>query len=152
VVADVVTVRSCAEDDLDELSALGSDYHVNWCRERFARDDVSILVAVDGNDRVVGKLHVDFGEARDGTPQIAAAAVLPERQSQGIGTALVEAAERLACARGHRVLELGVEDSNPRARQLYERLGYAAIGDADFQYTGAPVPNPGVWMRKELSC
>jgi ribosomal protein S18 acetylase RimI-like enzyme len=152
VVADVVTVRPCAEEDLDEFSALGSPYHVSWSRERFAREDVSILVAVAGNDRVVGKLHVDFGDALDGTPQISAAAVVPERQSQGIGTALIEAAERLACAGRHRFLEVGVEDSNPRARRLYERLGYEFVRSGEFVYPSAPVPNPGAWLRKELSC
>jgi ribosomal protein S18 acetylase RimI-like enzyme len=39
------------------------------------------------------------------------------------------AAEQRIRARGLRYAELGVEHSNPRARALYERLGYAAYGD-----------------------
>jgi ribosomal protein S18 acetylase RimI-like enzyme len=47
-------------------------------------------------------------------------------QSCGIGTFLVEAAELRIRNRGLRHAELGVEESNPRARALYERLGYVA--------------------------
>jgi ribosomal protein S18 acetylase RimI-like enzyme len=47
-------------------------------------------------------------------------------QSCGIGTLLIEAAEQRIRARGLHRAELGVEECNPRARALYERLGYAA--------------------------
>jgi len=102
----MVSVRECEPADLDTFQALGSEVHVDWCRERFARDDVVILVA---------------------------------------------AAEEFARARGHSVLTLGVEDNSPRARAPYERLGYEPYRTAEFVYVGAPVPNPGVWMRKELA-
>ena len=46
----------------------------------------------------------------------------------------------------------GVEDSNLDARRLYDRLGYRTVNVGDFQYTGAPTPNPGVWMRKDIAC
>jgi ribosomal protein S18 acetylase RimI-like enzyme len=49
-------------------------------------------------------------------------------QSCGIGTLLIKAAEQRIRARGLRRAELGVEESNPRARALYERLGYVAYG------------------------
>ena len=49
-------------------------------------------------------------------------------QSCGIGTLLIEAAEQRIRARGLRRAELGVEECNPRARALYERLGYVAYG------------------------
>jgi ribosomal protein S18 acetylase RimI-like enzyme len=46
----------------------------------------------------------------------------------GIGTVLIRAAEQRIRARGLHLAELGVEDSNPRARSLYVKLGYAAYG------------------------
>jgi ribosomal protein S18 acetylase RimI-like enzyme len=49
-------------------------------------------------------------------------------QSCGIGTILIRAAEQRILTRGLRRAELGVEESNPRARALYERLGYVAYG------------------------
>lgn len=49
-------------------------------------------------------------------------------QSCGIGTLLIQAAEHRIRARGLHRAELKVEECNPRARALYERLGYAAYG------------------------
>jgi GNAT superfamily N-acetyltransferase len=43
------------------------------------------------------------------------------RQSCGIGALLIQAAEQRIRAHGLRRAELSVEDSNPRARALYER-------------------------------
>ena len=114
---------------------------------------MTILVAVDEDDVPTGKLHLDFEtRRRQGDAVLVAAAVRPELQGRGIGTALMAAAEELTCTRGLRAVVLGVEDSNPRARRLYERLGYEAVAKGNFRYLGAPVPNPGVWMRKELDC
>lgn len=52
--------------------------------------------------------------------------VLPALRSCGLGTLLVGAAEARIRARGLSRAELAVEQDNPRARALYERLGYVA--------------------------
>ena len=44
----------------------------------------------------------------------------------GLGTRLTTEGERRIRQRGLRWAVLGVEDSNPRAKALYERLGYSA--------------------------
>jgi ribosomal protein S18 acetylase RimI-like enzyme len=49
-------------------------------------------------------------------------------QSCGVGTLLVQAAEQRIRARGLPRAGLKVEERNPRARELYERLGYFAYG------------------------
>jgi ribosomal protein S18 acetylase RimI-like enzyme len=155
VVAQSVAIRSCEERDLDHFGAFGAAVHVDYCRDQFrrGREAVTILVAVDDDDLPVGKLHLDFvTRAAHREAVLVAAAVKPELQSRGIGTALMGAAEDLVCERGFYGIVLGVEDFNPRARRLYERLGYVAFASDDFKYIGAPVPNPGVWMRKELEC
>ena len=48
-----------------------------------------------------------------------------ESRGEGLGTALVEAALDVARERGCKRVELDVSDDNPRARALYERLGFA---------------------------
>ncbi|MFD3534992.1 GNAT family N-acetyltransferase [Streptomyces sp. NPDC058664] len=50
-----------------------------------------------------------------------------ELRGQGIGTALIHAAEGLARERGRAALGLGVARDNPRAAALYARLGYAPV-------------------------
>jgi ribosomal protein S18 acetylase RimI-like enzyme len=149
VTAEQVRIRPCEARDLDLFDVFGTG-HVPYCRDEFARSAVEILLAVSEDDRPVGKIHVHF-EHRDGAVWLEAAAVVRPLRDQGIGTSLVRAAEALALERGIGIVELGVEDSNPRARRLYERLGYRSVARNDFQYVGAPVPNPGVTMRKELA-
>lgn len=145
-----VTVRRCEERDLAHFGPFGSTSHVRFCREQFARrDKVVILVAVREDDVPVGKLHVRL-EAGDEAATIEAAAVIAALQCRGIGTELMRAAEELAHDRGFGIVQLGVEDWNPASRRLYERLGYTSFARMDFVYEGAPVPNPGVMMRKRV--
>jgi ribosomal protein S18 acetylase RimI-like enzyme len=63
--------------------------------------------------------------------------VSPAARGQGVGTALLEAIAAEGRARGFATLRLDVVDSNPRARALYERLGFtiartAGIGPLRF--------------------
>jgi ribosomal protein S18 acetylase RimI-like enzyme len=59
-------------------------------------------------------------------------AVVPECRGQGIGRALLEAAEARAAERGCCKLTLEVQDGNRQARVLYERYGFAdfVVGDS----------------------
>jgi GNAT superfamily N-acetyltransferase len=55
--------------------------------------------------------------------------VIPERRSQGHGTALFEAiANGVLWPTAVVGIALGVTPDNSRARRLYERLGFAAVG------------------------
>jgi ribosomal protein S18 acetylase RimI-like enzyme len=155
VVIQAVPIRHCEERDLEHFHLLGGSDHVKYCREQFARGSraCTILVATDELDAPVGKLHLDFEtRASAGEAVLVAAAVRRDKQSRGIGTALMAAAEEHVCARGLSAIVLGVEDANPRARRLYERLDYVEFARDEFKYVGAPVPNPGSWMHKELVC
>ncbi|SMY06843.1 GNAT family N-acetyltransferase [Flavimaricola marinus] len=53
----------------------------------------------------------------------------PAARGQGVGSRLLEAVAQEAAARGYSELRLDVIDSNGRARALYERRGFAAIGE-----------------------
>jgi GNAT superfamily N-acetyltransferase len=52
--------------------------------------------------------------------------ILPEARSQGTGTAAMKAALQQAMTAGCRAVFLEVDRSNPRARMIYERLGFIA--------------------------
>lgn len=51
-------------------------------------------------------------------------AVSPNARGKGIGQELIQAAEKKAAASGYARIALIVVQENPRARALYERLGY----------------------------
>ena len=64
--------------------------------------------------------------------------VLPELQGRGIGTSVLEGLIAQAAARGVPV-ELSVLQVNPRARSLYERLGFRVMDEG----------NPFIRMRHD---
>jgi ribosomal protein S18 acetylase RimI-like enzyme len=53
--------------------------------------------------------------------------VAADARGRGIGTAPLTAAVALARQQGFGQLRLDVVDTNPRARALYERLGFVAL-------------------------
>jgi ribosomal protein S18 acetylase RimI-like enzyme len=89
-------------------------FHSSW----FDPGRVQIIEA-DG-DRV-GVLDIS---ERGGAVYVGRIEIVPERQGQGIGSELLAALRD-----GDRDVELHVFHSNPRARALYERLGFVAVAD-----------------------
>ena len=67
----------------------------------------------------------------------------PSLRSQGIGSSILAAAEDLANKRGRSWLGLTVGLSNPRARSLYERLGYQDSGLGEFPAQSSWIDNQG---------
>jgi ribosomal protein S18 acetylase RimI-like enzyme len=126
-----IIVRDLKVGDLGRLGWSGSKVHLASVREQLGRvpsGEVEYLAACLPSGRPVGKAGIDYA-GRAGAGTLYQAAVHPVLQSCGIGTLLVQVAEERIMARGCTSAELGVEHSNPRARALYERLGYVAYGD-----------------------
>lgn len=69
---------------------------------------------------------------------IAQLGVAPERRSQGLGAQLLAFAEAQARTQGLGQISLDVADSNPRARALYERLGFRLQHSYSSQIPGLP--------------
>jgi GNAT superfamily N-acetyltransferase len=57
--------------------------------------------------------------------------VTETQRRRGIGTRLIEEAERVLRERGHKRVALGVGPGNRLARRLYERLGYRDWGHGE---------------------
>ncbi|HEX5116617.1 MAG TPA: GNAT family N-acetyltransferase [Pseudonocardiaceae bacterium] len=146
----MVTVRPCEAHDLALLRAhIPTPGHPERHATRFERQQrgrSTFLIAwID--DVPVGAGEVLWGgcaapeinQHYPHCPELSGLDVWPpELRSQGIGTALVRAAEGLARQRGCRQIGLGVEDTNLRAAALYLRLGYQETGRQyldRYQYT-----------------
>ncbi|WP_405664272.1 GNAT family N-acetyltransferase [Streptomyces sp. NBC_01166] len=124
-----VLVRDLTSADLPACAWSGSPthlVHVAHELERAAAGEVDYLAVCTPAGLPVAIGGVDY-RAAAGAGTLWQLAVLPALQSCGLGTVLIRAAEDRIRSRGLRRAELGVEEGNPRARALYERLGYVAF-------------------------
>jgi ribosomal protein S18 acetylase RimI-like enzyme len=127
-----LTVRDLTREDLAACAWSGSATHVASIAralERAERGEVEYLAVCPPSGLPVAIGGIDYAPGR-GAGTLWQLAVYGALQSCGIGTLLIEAAERRIRARGLHRAELAVEEGNPRARALYERLGYVAYGSA----------------------
>ncbi|MEU9731429.1 GNAT family N-acetyltransferase [Streptomyces sp. NPDC048002] len=127
-----VVVRLSARDlthaDLASCGWAGTELHLARVAEQLERartGEVDYLAICAASDIPVAKGGVDY-QVKEGVGTLWQLAVHPALQSCGIGTFLVESAEQRIRNRGLRQAGLAVEDDNPRARALYERLGYVS--------------------------
>jgi len=95
--------------------------------ERAARGLEDYLVVRAPAGQPVAKLRIDYTSEHD-TGVFSQLATMDRLQGLGIATMLIGAGEQRVRARGLAFAALGVKDNNPRARRLYERLGYEAAG------------------------
>ena len=84
------------------------------------------------------------------TAEVVNIAVTPDRQRQGVGTALLQHAIRSAREAGFRILEIGTGNSGTGQIALYERCGFVRCGvDVDYfrKHYPAPIFENGVECR-----
>jgi ribosomal protein S18 acetylase RimI-like enzyme len=125
-----LAVRDLEPGDLPSCAWSGTGTHLTaiaQALERTLLGEVEYLAACPPSGMPVGLGGIDYAKT-PGAGTVWMLEVHPALQSCGIGTILIQAAEQRILARGLHRAELGVEESNPRARVLYERLEYAAHG------------------------
>ncbi|MFI7287494.1 GNAT family N-acetyltransferase [Streptomyces anulatus] len=155
-----LSARDLVHADLASCGWAGSDQHLDGVAgqlERARTGEIDYLAICPATDVPVAKGGVDY-QLKEGVGTLWQLAVHPALQSCGIGTFLVEAAELRIRNRGLRQAELAVEENNPRARALYERLGYVAY-DRQPDSWDEQAPDGSlcryetmcILMRKELS-
>lgn len=139
--ADGLVIDDLVESDVDTFGWAGGEPHVASVRDqlvRIADGDVDYLVVRAPGGTAVAKAGVDCA-ALAGVGVIWQVAVHDDLQGRGIGTRLIAACEARIRGRGLSIAGLSVELDNPRARSLYERLGYVADGERE---TGWLVADP----------
>jgi ribosomal protein S18 acetylase RimI-like enzyme len=124
-----LTARGIRAEDLAGLSSWLSPLHVRQVAAAMRREPPGskdfLAVFASANGASVAKGEVNY-RSRPGMGEIGSLAVRADVQSLGIGTFLIEVLEQRIRAHGLAAAMLSVEDNNPRARALYERLGYVA--------------------------
>ncbi|MFF0343488.1 GNAT family N-acetyltransferase [Kribbella sp. NPDC004875] len=126
-----LTLRDLTDADLAACGFACSELHLAQVAKEFdraRRGEVDYLAVCTKTGLPVAIGGVDY-MPHPGAGSLWQLSVHPALQSCGIGTVLIGAAEQRILARGHGRAELGVELSNPRARALYERLGYVAYDE-----------------------
>ncbi len=126
-----LTVRELVEADLENCGFAGSPLHLVQVGKELARvraGEVDYLAVCTKTDLPVAIGGVDY-LPHPGAGSLWQLSVHPALQSCGIGTLLIGAAEQRILDRGLTRAEIGVELSNPRARALYEHLGYVAYDE-----------------------
>ncbi len=140
---DDVTIEAGDSDDIDAVTELwvqlaaGQREHGSHLlpeenrtaiRESVARHAVGDTLLVARAEGVVGfaMVVIETGTFEQDCTRgvVENLYVVPERRGEGVGTALVEAAEATLADRGADVVSIEVMADNGRARELYRRLGY----------------------------
>ncbi|HSJ07518.1 MAG TPA: ribosomal protein S18-alanine N-acetyltransferase [Longimicrobiales bacterium] len=126
---DSVTLRTMGAADVAAVVTIErASYSVPWSETTFRgllrRGDSELVVATAG-DTLVGYavLWCVLDQAELGN-----VAVIAGWRGRGIGECLVQEMIQRAERRGVREIFLEVRPSNPVARRLYERLGFAMVG------------------------
>ena len=108
-----------------EVIALTWGWDVAWQQRDFDRRfETYVASVIELEEQAVGGLFLDFTA---GAVDIVELQVLPEHQGKGIGSSIVERIVADAAGEG-RIITLSVVAANPRARQLYERIGFRVTG------------------------
>ena len=85
---------------------------------------------------------------RDGVVYIADVGVMPEMQSHGFGSALIHHGTELSKLKGFSHASLDVACNNPRAEELYKRLGFNFVKEKIFKGNkNANVPNVKFYIK-----
>ncbi len=95
-------------------------------RRHLGSDSAAVLVA--DRDRALIGAGVVFFHVSHRIARLYSISVAPEARGEGVGEALLAAAERLAKRHGATAMRLEVRTDNVAAQRLYERRGYRRFG------------------------
>ena len=125
-----LVVRDLTYDDLPACAWTGPATHLASMAaalDRVEYGEVDFIAVCPPSDVPVGLTAIDYTKTA-GAGTLWMVEVHEALRSCGIGTIAIQAAEQRIRARGLARAELVVEYTNPRARALYERLGYVPYG------------------------
>ena len=140
---DSLIINDLSLDDLDNIAWSGGPAHPEAVRkalERVRKREVDYLAVRSSEGKPISIGGIDY-TAHEGAGTLWQLATHEGLRGLGLGTRLIAALEQKAKDRGLHEAIIGVESDNPRARALYERLGYRACGHE--QDTWQEIDNEG---------
>jgi ribosomal protein S18 acetylase RimI-like enzyme len=146
---DEIVIRPAREFDLSGLEWDGQYARYRRVFHHAFLDTLSgkrIMLVADAGQLVAGQIFAQLSSADSrfadgiGRGYLYALRVRPEWQGRGLGTRLILAAERELSARGFTFAVISAGKDNPRALQLYQRLGYRIFAE-----------DPGVWYFVDVN-
>ena len=133
-----VTVTKAVPERIDECirifedSALYSHYFTDGDRLpallREGIDKGELFMAVDSKGEAVGAMWIDLKGFFGFFPYLALLGVRKDRRGMGVGHTLLEVFEGVAKDLGYDKVSLLVGEFNPRAKALYQSMGYKKVG------------------------
>lgn len=119
--SDVAALRAACWHEQSDEDSRDHLWYVRRMMEK-GRGDAAVIVAADG------QTLTGYGQVLiwQGYGEISDLIVSATCRSRGFGTALIQYLVQAARRMGLPCVEIGVAESNPRARQLYELLGFKA--------------------------
>ncbi len=133
-----VAFRLATYSDLPKLEWYGQYTHFRALFRRTYQEQLQhrrLMLVADFNNFPIGHIFIQLsgGEQRiaDGRKRayLYSLRVMEMFQGQGIGTNLIHESEILARQEGFSAVTIAAAKDNPRARRLYERLGYRVFGE-----------------------
>ena len=123
--------------EVSDYSELVHDFGLSWQSRlrwyrRLLEEGGCYLTATDDEGRVIGYAMVGIEEGPDdtfevtgGTAEIVTLVVTRDHRSEGVGRALLDAAEAVVRDHGFDTVKVAVMSGNARAREFYEKRGYS---------------------------
>lgn len=138
-----IQFRLAEKEDIPKLEWYGQFIHYQLVFRRTFREQTNgrrLMIVADCQDFPIGQIFVQlYGSARVGeNPRNAylySLRVMEMFRGQGIGTRLVKEAERMVIERGFETATIAVAKDNPRAKVLYERLGYQVFREENSSWS-----------------
>jgi ribosomal protein S18 acetylase RimI-like enzyme len=131
-------MRQAGMADLDRLAALEDASFICDGVDRramagFLRSSAALVLLDASGDQLRGHVIVRFN-ARHRIARIYSIAVAAHCQGQGVGRALVQAAEAAALARGRVEMRLEISVDNAASQALFRACGYRVFGRYEDYY------------------
>lgn len=156
-----ITVSRCRHEDIEHLKAEmpygPSNYHEMALQSQIDGESTYLIAHIGdrpvghGNLLLDGPKESEVVDVLAGVPEINALEISQEYRSQGIGSEIISLAEEAARSYGKEKICIGVSEENPRARELYEKLGYTDKGLPRHKVTKNDHTFDVVYLVKDLT-